>query len=445
MNNLRLKQNNSRTFKMYKSGKQWVIAAMAVAGLSLYGALAHNSASADSLSDNTVQTLAAYTMGQNTTTTSKQTASDQAGTSINLANSGISSDNSQAATVDGNTVTINQAGTYTVSGTSDDAQILVNAPSDAAVNLILNNANLSTTKGAAIAAQSYGSLTLTANGTNSISATPSIDDPESLDTINPNGAIYANGNLTVNGSGELNINSTMNGISADGSMDVNDLNLNVTKSYEALEAEVVNVNSGNLSLNADDDIINAQLDQSKYDAGSKDTQAININGGNLVMHGAGDGLDSNGDININGGNIVSMIDSTPDNGAIDGDGTITFKGGNVIWGGTGTEGTPDADTSSQSYVKIGATTKGDTVTVSKDGQDLTSFESPQNTDYMNISFPGITAGDTYQVSINGTSSDVVAGQGGGSGMTGEGGPMGGGQGMPPMDQAMKQGQTPAAE
>ncbi|CAH1850793.1 carbohydrate-binding domain-containing protein [Convivina intestini] len=486
--------SKTRNYKMYKAGKQWLFAAATVAvigGLSQLDLQANADTSTPSVKmTRTANSSTATSQTDQSTTSQNQTSTSQSelnqvqSTSSQVAINGLDSTSQQSLTVSStestvtqiaseastatsnsttinadsisnqtnitfnqgqtqvdtnqasvqdHTVTINQAGTYQVSGSAADAQIVVNAPVDAAVTIVLNNVDLTNQLGAVINAKQFGNLTITSLGTNTITTSVPVENEESLDTINPNGAIYANGNLISNGDGTLNISSTMNGISADGTLTVDSGNLNVTKSYEALEGEIVTINGGNLNLNASDDIINAQLDQTKYDAGSTDPQAININGGNLILHGGGDGLDSNGDINIAGGNVISMIDSTPDNGAIDGDGTISFTGGTVLWGGTGTEGTPNAQTSSQSYVKIGQVSAGDTITVAQNGQTLKQLSAPQAATYLNLSMPGLTAGQTYQVSVNGTTTDVVAGQGGGSGMTGEGGPMAGlGNGRPPM-------------
>ncbi|WP_244307534.1 carbohydrate-binding domain-containing protein, partial [Leuconostoc litchii] len=395
------------------------------------------STSATTSSDSTTTTdesTSATTSSDSTTTTdgsaSATTNSEDDASITNTSNIAFSESSTiitgNGATNIGNTVTINESGTYYVEGSSTNAQIIIDAPVTAVIKLVFNNVDLANQIGAVINGKQFGSLVVENVGTNNITSSVVIDDEDTLDIINPNGAIYADGDLTIEGSGTLNISSTMNGISADGTLTINSGTLNITKSYEALEGEIITINGGIINLNSSDDIINAQLDQTKYDSGSTDEQAININGGTLTIRGNGDGLDSNGDINITGGTIIDLIDSTPDNGALDSDGTITFTGGMIIWGGSGTEGTPEESTSTQSYVAIGSVSAGSIISITKNGEEFVNTIIPDITTYLNISVPGIVAGETYQVTINGVSSNIVAGQGGGSGMTAEGGmgPMG---------------------
>ena len=57
----------------------------------------------------------------------------------------------EGASIEGSTVTITAAGTYRINGTLSDGQIVVDAGDEAVVQLILDNADITNTAGAAIA------------------------------------------------------------------------------------------------------------------------------------------------------------------------------------------------------------------------------------------------------------------------------------------------------
>ena len=68
--------------------------------------------------------------------------------------------------IEGNTVTITEAGTYHISGTLSDGQIAIEAGDEAVVRLILDNADITNTAGAAIAVMSAErAVVLLADGT----------------------------------------------------------------------------------------------------------------------------------------------------------------------------------------------------------------------------------------------------------------------------------------
>ena len=64
------------------------------------------------------------------------------------------------ATVDGDTVTITEGGVYRISGTLSDGQVVVAAPEDQSVTLILDNATITNSSGSAISVLSADEVTI---------------------------------------------------------------------------------------------------------------------------------------------------------------------------------------------------------------------------------------------------------------------------------------------
>ena len=97
---------------------------------------------------------------------------------------------------------------------------------------------------------------------------------------------------------------------------------------ECIEGTYIQINGGDITINASDDGINAASKSSEY------TPTFEMNDGTLkVTMGAGDtdGIDSNGNIYVNGGTIDVSGQST-----FDYDGTAQYNGGTIIENGTET-------------------------------------------------------------------------------------------------------------
>ena len=127
--------------------------------------------------------------------------------------------------------------------------------------------------------------------------------------------------------GTMNIKASDDAIHATTILQVNGGTYDITAA-EGLEATVIQINDGQLSISASDDGINAAKKSDSY------TPKVEFNGGyTKVVMGAGDtdGVDSNGDIIVNGGTIDVSGQST-----FDFDGTGTVNGGTVIENGTET-------------------------------------------------------------------------------------------------------------
>ena len=260
----------------------------------------------------------------------EQTADTSSAKTITLAN-------------DGN-VDITEEGVYVITGTATNATIRVNADSQAKVQLVLDNANITNTSMPAIYVLSADKVfvTTTSGSTNKLEVTGTFaaDGETSLD-----GVIFSKDDLVLNGLGTLSITSSDHGIvskddvkvtggtyqlsvkgdaiQANDGAYVADGTLNITattdgiqageraqidggtlkiQSAEGIESTYVQVNGGTIDITASDDGINATTKSET----STQTPTIEITGGDLTISmGAGDtdALDANGNIYISGGNV----------------------------------------------------------------------------------------------------------------------------------------------
>ena len=132
--------------------------------------------------------------------------------------------------------------------------------------------------------------------------------------------------------------------------------IDIKKSYEALEAAKIYICSGNISMVASDDGINAANSNLSNNSSNF---ALNIYGGTVYVSSEGDGLDSNGATNIYGGYVEVFGSRQNDNAALDSDGTIAVTGGTVCAVGySGMAQTPSASASTQCYVTFGGSNGG---------------------------------------------------------------------------------------
>lgn len=134
------------------------------------------------------------------------------------------------------------------------------------------------------------------------------------------------GNITVSG-GSITITAADDGIHADGTLQINNGYVNIVKSHEGLEGNVVEINGGKTCVYADDDGVNACK-------GSKSI-LVNITGGYLEVttpSGDTDGIDSNGSITMSGGVVIVKGGASMGGmaGSVDVDGKITVTGGTIV-------------------------------------------------------------------------------------------------------------------
>lgn len=294
--------------------------------------------------------------------------------------------------IDGTALTITPSGTYTVSGSCADGSIKVKK-STTGVTLVLDGLTLTSENTAAITCGKSSEVTiLVSNGTeNSLSDTEQNNDDNYPKNENAENAVIKckDGSLvTLCGDGELTITANgKNGIKSgattdedgEASLTIRDLTLNIdapvndainaeqllnvesgtltidaaddaihcdlvlnigadgtdgptidiTNCCEGLEGAELNVCSGDITINASDDCLNAaNSDLTDYDF------TMSIFGGTIdACSSAGDGFDSNGELTITGDTVIVWTANTADNEPLDADGTITVSGGTVLAAG----------------------------------------------------------------------------------------------------------------
>lgn len=124
-------------------------------------------------------------------------------------NDTISTDDEEIQ-IEGTTATITQVGTYILTGTLADGQIIVDAPDNGNVKLVFNNVTLNSSTSAPLYIKCADTVITLADGTNNSVSDASDYVYDEEDDDEPNAAIFAKDDLTFNGTGTLTVNGNYN-------------------------------------------------------------------------------------------------------------------------------------------------------------------------------------------------------------------------------------------
>jgi len=296
---------------------------------------------------------------------------------ITLNGNSISAD-SGSVTIAGSTATITAAGTYSISGSLSDGQIIVNSTDEKVVRLIFNGVDIHSSTSAPIyvTAAEEVILILADNTENTVSdgssyvfAVPEDEEPNATIFSKADLSIYGNGSLTVNAnfrdginskdgivitSGNITITAADDGIRGkdylvvkDGSITINaqgdgmksDNEEDATRGYISIENGVFNITAGGDAINAQTDAIiengtftlttgggsGSRVNNDTSAKGIKGLVNVNIDGGTFTINAADDGVHSNNSITVNGG---AFTINTGDDG-MHADSTLTINGGDI--------------------------------------------------------------------------------------------------------------------
>lgn len=227
----------------------------------------------------------------------------------------------EGVVVDADAVRITQAGTYVIEGQMDDGQLVVEAPDEAQIHLVLSGVRVFNADGPALSVLSGADVLVTlADGTDNALA----DGADYLladDENEPNAVLYSKVDLAVNGSGSLSVSGSYeHGINSEGVLAIAGGRYEVTAPEDALRGKNgVKISEGSFDLRPAGDAIKSNNDEDaaygfvSIDGGSfvinAGDDAVNaysycrIAGGSFDVTAAGDAFKTDADLCISGGDI----------------------------------------------------------------------------------------------------------------------------------------------
>lgn len=247
---------------------------------------------------------------------------------VSLNGDSISCDSSNVS-IDGSTMTITSSGSYSISGTLNDGQIVVDCADTDKVYLILNGVDISNSTTAPIYVLNADKTIITlAEGTdNTITDNRSAKSDDTDDSGVPGSAIYSKDDLTINGEGNLIVTGNYNnGIVCKNDLKISGGNLTVTALNNAIKGNDTVTIKNNASINISCDGDGIRTDYIVEDESTDTKGYIYIESGNITIQSIGDCLKADTYLTIDGG----TFDLTSNGGYTNG--TSTSSSGDMSMG-----------------------------------------------------------------------------------------------------------------
>lgn len=281
----------------------------------------------------------------------------------------------EGVSVDGQIVTINQGGTYVLSGELTDGQVVVNVNEDAKVHLVLNDVTITNQQGPAILVEQAEKVVTTLSSDTTNTLTDGDDYQLDGDETEPDATFYSKEDLVINGDGELKVsgnynngirskddlilvsgeytvNAKNNALKGKDSVQILDGSYTLTteegdgiqsnnsdeedKGYIAIDGGTFKITSGRDGVQAET-VVNIQQAEITIKTGENETSdeesykgikagnSLLIQNGTFKLTTADDSLHSDGDIAIKDGEFT--LDSGDD--GIHADNDLTIDGGTI--------------------------------------------------------------------------------------------------------------------
>lgn len=229
-------------------------------------------------------------------------------TAIQLSDDGSSCD-SQSVSIEGQTVTITEEGTYLLSGSLSDGSVVIYTDENVKVRLILNGVSINSSSSAAIYVKSADKvfITLAPDTENVLSNGGTY---ETVDDNNIDSAIFSKSDLTLNGSGSLKVTAKEgHGVVSKDDLVITGGTYNIEAASQGLSGkDSIRILDGDFTVTAGKDALHAENED------DKEKGFVYIAGGTFALASSGDGISAYSDITLLDGTYTITAGGGSENG-----------------------------------------------------------------------------------------------------------------------------------
>lgn len=207
--------------------------------------------------------------------------------------------------IDGQTVTITQAGTYQIAGTLDDGALIVESGENAKITLVLGGVSIKNSTGAAIQIATADDVTieLAEGTTNVLQSGEEVDIATATESKEASGgALQSKADLKIKGRGSLTVLGYLNnGIHCTKDLKIKNGNISVTALGHGIKGKKsVTVSGGMVTVTSGKDGITSDETE------NEEKGFVTIEDGEIIITSAGDGVSAETTLTVTGG-VISII------------------------------------------------------------------------------------------------------------------------------------------
>lgn len=207
--------------------------------------------------------------------------------------------------IDGQTVTITQAGTYQIAGTLGDGALIVESAENAKITLVLGGVSIKNSTGAAIQISTADDVTieLAEGTTNVLQSGEEVDIAAATESKEASGgALQSKADLKIKGKGSLTVLGYLNnGIHCTKDLKIKNGNISVTALGHGIKGKnSVTVSGGSVTVTSGKDGITSDETE------NEEKGFVTIEDGEIIITSVGDGVSAETTLTVTG-DVISII------------------------------------------------------------------------------------------------------------------------------------------